>query len=189
MTDCKRLKDHLYDYVDGILPKESRKLLKEHLEQCPECESVLQNLNALKSQLQTLKPLQTSPDFDMILRTRIKMDRSLNRGGLVNWPMKLPIYAASGALVILAAFFILNFGNNIVGGSQSRSTQTAALPAEGVNVDQATYSESVPKKVVFPMEFMSGTPLNSTNFPVQRESLADSSRGRFQDRSIRAVEF
>lgn len=190
MTDCKRLKDHLYDYVDGLLPNESRKTLEAHLEHCTECGAMLQNLYALKSRLQDLKPLKTSSDFDMILRTRIKMERSLNRGGFANnWPVKLPIYAASGALVILAAFFVFNFGNGVIGSSQPNSIQTVAALPEGTDVNQAAQPESMPEKVVYPMEFMPGTPLNSSNLRGQREFLADSSRDRFHERNVRMIEF
>lgn len=186
MKDCNRLKDHLYDYVDEVLPNESKKRLEQHLESCPDCETVLQNLRLLKNQLRTLKPLKTSSDFDMILRARIKMERSLHRGGFANWPVKLPIYAASAALVILAAFFVFDFNSGLRRSNQGNKPSTFA---SGLNTGQSTQS---PETVVFPMEVMpfnNGAAINSENLRLQQETLADTSRGLPFERNVRTVEF
>jgi len=187
MTDCNRLKDHLYDYVDDVLPNEPRKRLEQHLQHCPDCEAVFQNLMYLKNRLKTLKPLKTSSDFDMILRTRIKMERSLNRGRFANWPVKLPIYAASAALVILAAFFVFDYNSGFRGGNQG---STPSQFAGAMNTGESTQA---PESVVFPMEVMSfnnsGAAINSENLRLKQETLADSSRGRSFESNVKTVEF
>ena len=41
MIDCKRVWDHISDFLDDALSSEARKLLQKHLEHCEICSAIL----------------------------------------------------------------------------------------------------------------------------------------------------
>ncbi|MBN1349893.1 zf-HC2 domain-containing protein [candidate division KSB1 bacterium] len=117
MNRCEQLKPLFSDYTDNTLRKAEADQMRRHFEQCPECRNTMKTLKRLKSVLSGLKKIAPSPDFDMILRTRIRIEASMERKRILSnlWggSLRIPAYAASLAIVLVCALIIWDqFGTN-----------------------------------------------------------------------------
>jgi len=74
---CDEYKGLLSALLDGELPPEERARVEAHLETCPECRQLLEELRALDTQLAALPGVAASPDFDARLGKRIRRPRIL----------------------------------------------------------------------------------------------------------------
>lgn len=114
MKKCERFRQHFSDYIDGLLDSTIRLELENHLENCPRCLKVIQRMKNVSQKLKHLPGLKTSPDFDMVLRTRIRVESGLERKSWsenkFKWSIQIPVYAASIA-IIWGAFVFINDQN------------------------------------------------------------------------------
>lgn len=110
MTNCERFTEQLSDYAENGLTSAEKRELDVHLQQCVECRSAAEGINNLRRNLHRLSPQQTSPDFEMILRTRIKMQRRAHAVPLWDWPYTAPrrvaTYSAAGVLAVVCMFYL-----------------------------------------------------------------------------------
>ena len=181
MTGCDRFKDAIWDYVDGLLPTESRKNIEKHLKECTVCLTGHADAKALRSRLKSLRPLKTSANFETILRTRISMERSLRRRSILDGPMRFPAYVTAAALLILAAVFGANLKQSNTLSPQPSQFSVNSNP-EGANSEQINY----------PVDVLDlsrrGTSLDSDAPRRAVSSRSDSTRNLSRER-IRTVEF
>lgn len=185
MKFCKRFEDKIFDYLEGSLPRELSKVVEGHFDSCPSCSSNFNEMKALKARLGTLQALKASADFETVLRARIRMERSLSRRSLFNRPIGIPIYAATGALIVLAAFLVLGplTRDFRAGGSGERailaSPDIANQPISGFSITDSQNTQ--PGGVHYPMDWLplsrSGTALNSQELERQSPTRYDSTRG------------
>ena len=194
MANCNQFENEIFDYIDGLLPTDSRKIVDKHLTDCSDCSDLLNNLQGLKHQLKNLKPHKTSPDFDTVLMTRIRMERSLKKNWTFASPFRIPVYAATGALALLAAFFMFNSSNNNFTNSNSANlVPTPPFTSSQSNINNIRRTtKAVQKRVKFPMEkfnLSGGTAINSNTFEQRASSGRDSSRTTLYDSRIQPVEF
>jgi len=75
MKNCERFTELFSDYAEDGLPPAEKRELDVHLQQCSECRSAVTGVVNLRASLRQMPGLTTSPDFETILRTRIKMAR------------------------------------------------------------------------------------------------------------------
>ncbi|MBN1154108.1 zf-HC2 domain-containing protein [candidate division KSB1 bacterium] len=111
MDTCKRFKKLISDFIEGSLSKSDRFEFEKHLEHCEGCHSVLEREKRLIDGLHHLGHLNTSKDFDTVLRTRIRIESGIGRRRLNElvwtWPAKIPVYGMSLALLLIA--FVMVF--------------------------------------------------------------------------------
>jgi len=116
MDSCKRFKYLFSEYIENTLDKSQAELVKSHLSKCPECLGIIKRLKRLKSVFPVLKTIGVSPDFHTILRTRIRIETSMERRSILerifDGQVSIPAYAASFAVILLIAFLILNQTGN-----------------------------------------------------------------------------
>lgn len=193
MAKCEKFTEKIFDYVDSLIPADKRKEVQGHLEECPECRSVFDDAQAARKQLHSLKRVKTSPDFDTVLRARIRMEKSLTRWGRLDWPLRLPIYAVAGSLAVITAFFILSdFENN--SRANFNNPQVISQPYTQASSNALSNVSAAPREqVVFPMDKISpllgkGTPLNSDELQRTSNAGEDSVLG-VPNRAIQSVEF
>lgn len=197
MKSCKQFEEVIFDYVDNLISGEKRKELEQHFEQCPPCREMFKNIKALRSRLLILKPIKTSPEFETILRTRISVERSWNRGAFINWPMRLPIYAVSGALVILIAFFVASVmkGELLFSDSKKSSRASSIINSQPIIDNSVTQNSSRPAETIhFPMDWKAissrrGTAINSAEYERNARARLDSTRTALPKETIVPVEF
>ncbi|MCG3118778.1 MAG: hypothetical protein ALAOOOJD_01043 [bacterium] len=110
MTNCERFTELLSDYAENTLTSAAKRELNVHLQQCTECRSAAERVDNLRRNLHRLSPLQASPDFETILRTRIKMERRAHAAPLWDWrytaPRRVATYSAAGALAVVCMFYL-----------------------------------------------------------------------------------
>jgi len=127
MSNWEQLKDEIYDYVDGLLPAEARKHIEKLLEQDSQAREFHDNVVRLRSGLKGLRRVKVSDDFETVLRTRIRMERSLSRQGFWSGTVRIPAFATVGALALVVLLSFLSFSNS--GTSKANSGNLPALSA------------------------------------------------------------
>ena len=87
-------------------------MVEAHLVDCKTCDEVIERVKDLRTKLHTLTQVQTSEDFDTILRTRIRIETGLSRRRLSEllWtgPAKLPVYGMAVALIVIASIMVFD---------------------------------------------------------------------------------
>ncbi len=111
MTNWEKLRNDICDYIDGLLPIEARKEIDRQLHENREAEQFYKQVSELRAQLRSLRPIKTSPDFDTVLRTRIRMERSLSRRGWLSDSVRVPVAVTVGALAVVTIVFLFNISN------------------------------------------------------------------------------
>jgi len=105
MYNCYQCDDLISDYIEGKLDSNSRQLFDNHSKVCPPCAKKSGNVKTLHKILTTLPGKQVSPDFDTMLRARIrienKKEKQKRESLLFSWKIRVPIYGISVALVVL----------------------------------------------------------------------------------------
>ncbi|MFQ5823153.1 MAG: anti-sigma factor family protein [bacterium] len=196
MTACKRFEGQIFDYLDDLLPNTQKKEIEKHFEECSRCSNAFKEIKNIRSLLRRLKTVKTSSDFETVLRTRISMERSLSRRGIINLPIKIPLYAAAGALLIIAASFILGSTNNFFHASNSNEPSTL-VPSystdPNLSIDSSPNFQNLPEKVNYPMDWVNlsgrGASINSYELDNYSSAISDSIRDSIPAKKIHTVEF
>ncbi|NIR52342.1 zf-HC2 domain-containing protein [candidate division KSB1 bacterium] len=181
MESCKKFEEKVFDYIEGLLPKESKKEVEGHFEQCQHCSNLLREIRGVKERLHKMRSLKTSPDFETVLRTRISMEKSLRRRSF-NGPIGISIYAATGALTVLAAFLLLGTFNGEFRSDVAKETSVVASPNNGTNPNLSNPDiRNSSSKVNFPIDHLSipsrGTAISSMELERHARSRGDTTRG------------
>ncbi|HDQ45305.1 MAG TPA: hypothetical protein ENN17_07410 [bacterium] len=75
MTPCHRLRHLIYDFAEGELDEgKDRKEIQAHLEICPCCSASVKQIRGLRNRLVHMQPVQTSDDFILKLRSRLRQE-------------------------------------------------------------------------------------------------------------------
>ena len=109
MNKCKQVKHIISDYLENQLNPDQKELIENHLAECNHCAIALEGIKNLKNTLKTIRKIKTSPDFDTVLRTRIKIESGIGRRLhkiVWTWPARIPIYGMSVALIVIAAVLV-----------------------------------------------------------------------------------
>ncbi|MBN1779640.1 zf-HC2 domain-containing protein [bacterium] len=131
MAHCEWFKDKIFEYLDQELDEETKKNVRQHLEECPLCAKFYANLKALKTGLKHIRPVQAADSFQVVLRERLRreaahkkrLDFSSSRPR--RW---MPAVIAFGAVAVVA---VLWFGREPVRmNSRDLTAQTDVSAAE-----------------------------------------------------------
>jgi hypothetical protein len=144
--DCRKIHRHLNDYADGLLDRGLKAAVDEHLADCPGCRERLDELLALRAELENLSRAFAPPDFLQRVHRQLeeeKAPRTRMRGApgrLVapRWVRAhLPVGLAALATAVVALIFVLNImipesGRRLSTGERElpESIATAEAPEE-----------------------------------------------------------
>jgi len=110
MKNCERFTELLSDYVENTLAFAEKRELDVHLEHCSECRSAADGVVNLRRNFRRLSTIQSSPDFETILRTRIKLDRRVHVAPIWNLrylaPGRFAAYSAAAVVVMGCLFYL-----------------------------------------------------------------------------------
>ena len=194
MKVCKRFEERITDYVDGVLSGSQKTEADRHFQECRDCLDALNEAKTARRYLRSLPNHKTSADFVTVLRTRISMERSLGRRGLLSRPIRIPMYAATGVALALAAFFVSTSLRTSFG---TKNTEAPAIVAPSFSNAQdvsrnTRAGRQLPQKVNFPMDWVNvangGTSINSDELSRFSDARIDSSRG-VNAKQVQHVEF
>ena len=111
MTDCQRYQQFILTYIDDDLDILQRKDLEQHLEACDHCAHCLRQLQQLRVRLKSLKPVQTSETFQIVLRECIRRQGPGRRNVLrpsrpLVWRL-VPVAGVALVLVLTSIYIIV----------------------------------------------------------------------------------
>ena len=116
MKNCDKFKRRMSEFLDGELRGTLKREFEEHIKKCRVCSNAVTRLQNIRSSLRQLSPIKTSPDFDAMLRARIRLTSSArwrNYGGRnVVMPWRIPAFALGTIVVVIVAalsFFFYSF--------------------------------------------------------------------------------
>ncbi|HHE55808.1 MAG TPA: zf-HC2 domain-containing protein [Caldithrix abyssi] len=130
MISCDTAKRMLSDYIESNLPSDEQAAVDDHLNHCPDCKRVFDDVIFLTAKLHQLPPITTSGDFDSQLRLRISggaFDDSPSTFSRRNLTFGL----SGAALIAMITFFILTTINTPTG-----EFNESATPSGGINQTQ-----------------------------------------------------
>jgi anti-sigma factor RsiW len=147
--ECAETKELLSEYIDGILDRETRGLVEEHLRTCKDCREELASLRAVVKELGSLEPVGAPADFLDRVHERIERpSRSsrILRALFVPTRIKIPFQlatAAATAVLVFSLFNLMQPAKQMVGvPSDSRPISSAKKPA-------ADSAEPTPEKGIY----------------------------------------
>jgi hypothetical protein len=114
---CQRFKDMVSDYIEGELDHQNRSVMEKHIKDCLGCKQNISQLKRLIQNLRELPRIIATPDFETILRARIRIESGLARRRRERWfpigQYRLPAYTFATVVVLVAliSVFVLNKSN------------------------------------------------------------------------------
>jgi len=134
MLSCDKFASLITDYLDGHLSPEKRVTFEEHLFACRNCSLTFQRVKILKARLRQLTPVQTSPAFEIVLRSRLRReldsltfwDRILE---YFPWGGRIPAFAFSLLLLFLLSYVVVDLLKPLASSSEyagSTAVQTSS---------------------------------------------------------------
>ena len=110
MKNCERFVGLFSDYADSTMAPPEKSEFAAHLKECAECRSAAEGVVNLRQNLRRLPALQTSQDFETILRARIKLDRRTSVAPIWNMryagPRRFVSYSAATALALVCVLYL-----------------------------------------------------------------------------------
>jgi Putative zinc-finger len=109
--NCEEIKDLLSEYLDGELDQRERKLVEEHLENCPGCAEELDGLKDCLKNLGSLKNVEPPPDFLSQVHTRLEYQSAFKTAiKKIIFPIrfKIPLEVAGLAAAAVLIVYLLN---------------------------------------------------------------------------------
>lgn len=110
MPECQNVQRLLDAFIDNELSSSEAAVVQQHLEDCSQCASLLEDLLALKEALRELPQEKAPPQLRARVLESLEKEsrgRVRTRLGLRLWP--LGVGAAAAALVVLALFWRVGF--------------------------------------------------------------------------------
>ena len=111
MNPCQRFKKVVSELIDGELDILQQKFAEEHLKKCPNCDRLIKQIRSVKDHIRNLSKIQTSENFHILLRERIRREMAGKRellpvssGFSYRW---IPA-AALCVVMIIAGFWMID---------------------------------------------------------------------------------
>lgn len=79
MSSCERFKDNILNFIDNELDSARKKELRKHVESCRDCDCLMDQMRILRTELRSLPRIQTSENFNVILRDCIRKEAAGRR--------------------------------------------------------------------------------------------------------------
>ena len=183
MKNCDKFKRLMSDFLEGELKGTLKSEFEAHLKACRTCEEALSRIRNVRAGLRRLSSVKTSPDFDAMLRARIRLmtGRRWRRSEslTIYSPWRIPAYAlAVVTLAFVATMAVTMLTNptsennaNVLENQFLSESQLLQRPAE--EIPTRYILDHIPAGELF---LGQGVPLNSENFRNDQEAKKDSVR-------------
>jgi len=110
-NECTFICDQYTDYKDQSLSNELKVQVETHLTSCKSCQKVFRELDQVLTSLHSLEAIQTGPDFNSTLQSRISSEAAANSWQRIysSTYTKVAGYAiAAGLVVAIGLNFLLD---------------------------------------------------------------------------------
>ena len=147
------------DYLDGSIPFKMRKEFEDYLKKDPDAESLVNNIRITISNMNKIKKVKTSEDFNEKLLKRVKKEGLVSRSNNNTIFGFTPFYA-SILTCLSVAFFV--------------------VASQVYNISQNSSVNNVPNHYTNNSE--NNIPLQSKNANIDKNYLVDSNNDTLQDK-------
>ncbi len=109
--ECEKIRNHLSEYMDGILDAETMSLIQEHVSSCKDCEQELDSLQTLVQELGNMEQKKAPDNFLEQIHARKAKRFDVNewfRAMLMPFRVRIPYRFATVAAMALLIFFIIH---------------------------------------------------------------------------------
>lgn len=100
---------YMHEYLDGEISAEQEKQLKEHLQQCSECQSHFHQLEKTVALVQSTGHLKTHDDFTA--KVMAKLPKEKKKVGVQRWFRHHPLLTAASLFLVLMVGSVLSSWN------------------------------------------------------------------------------
>lgn len=137
--NCEQMTDLLSAFLDGELTAIEQKQVQEHLEQCPECRALYEQLQTLHTSFSDLEEIPAPENFAQGVMSRIKAEQTPAK------PKVIPLFKRPQmrAVMGLAACAVLCIGFAQVALNGSNKSASMAPAPEAAMPESAAYDASV----------------------------------------------
>ena len=107
---CSKIKKYFFEYYEGLVTPEIKKLVKDHLVVCKDCIKEYKLLQKYKKEMGVLKKVKTPDDFLQKVHARIEQEPGLKK--IIKWlfiPFKVKIPLEAVGVVATVLIVILLF--------------------------------------------------------------------------------
>jgi len=130
MNSCQKLSELFSEYVERSLHEKVRQEVQLHLKACPPCQETIERLGRLRRNLKSLAAVKASPDFETVLRTRMRLERHRLRPWIFSMPL-FPSRALAYALLVVGVI-----GAGMVYLRYTSQSSPAAMQAGSTSIQQ-----------------------------------------------------
>jgi hypothetical protein len=110
MMECRDIRKNLSAYLEGMVSREERELIDQHLASCRGCSSALHELNRTGEMLKNLKEVEPPPGMKEKIMARVREEAEPKKGFIQKlfYPLhiKLPLEAFATVLVAVLAVYV-----------------------------------------------------------------------------------
>ena len=150
---CKKIKDYLFEYTEGLLDNDTKKEVKEHLAVCKDCQAEYKAVIEYKTGMSRLKKVEAPSDFLSKVHTRIRQDSLLERiykKLFIPFKVKVPLELAG---VIATAVFLIWFIPSL---QKDTKTMDIAFKSKSVSTGTHGKARSYPRSEIDTIKDLSG---------------------------------
>ncbi|BAQ09106.1 anti-sigma-w factor rsiw [Bacillus sp. OxB-1] len=103
--------EYMHAYLDGDISREEERLLREHLDTCPECKEIMNGLSESIAFLGSATQIQAPEGFVEGVMARLPKEKS--QAGFNRWLRRHPLFSAAALFFILmSATLFSSYGND-----------------------------------------------------------------------------
>jgi hypothetical protein len=142
--NCRRARNLIHDFIDGLINDQDRSALEQHLSRCTSCEREAEGLSKSLALLPRLQTEQLDENFAWKVRLAIARERNhrADTGAAAQtwfhaWNTRFAVSAASAfAVVAVAGYFTMtHFASSPVAGGQPIAAPQQAPGSDNVAFD------------------------------------------------------
>lgn len=112
MGDCEQFVKRLSNYADREMEHDELERWDMHLSSCTKCSSLLKSTQNLGEEMRKLAQVKVSPDFNAVLRARIRMEQHQRVWPRFIteplWGSRIPAFGAAAILVFAVSFVLFS---------------------------------------------------------------------------------
>ena len=158
--ECRDIRKNLSAYLEGMVSREERELIDQHLASCRGCSTALHELNRTGEMLKNLKEVEPPPGMKEEIMARVREEAEPKKGFIQKlfYPLhiKLPLEAFATVLVAVLAVYVFKAVEPRMKGLQVPSPrepavtrQEAPYPAKAPAAElEAPQEKAVPQETL-----------------------------------------
>ena len=143
--ECNSIKEKLCAYLEGTLSSEEKKLIKEHLNSCHQCNTTLEDLKMTGELVKSLEEVEPPAWMTQKIMARVRTEQEKKRGIFQKlfYPLhiKVPIEALATVLIAVVAVYVFRAVE-----PEMKRAQAPSGSEQAISKDEALKQPLVPEE-------------------------------------------